>query len=66
MNATGEETVINITTMIGNSKMKCKKVFNLTVEGLQTGKVVDLPCVYSRQIIPAKRNQISTKEHALK
>ena len=66
MNATGEESIINIITMIGNNRLKCKKIYSLTVEGLQTGKVVDLPCVYSRQTIPAKRNQIPTKESALK
>ena len=66
MNATGEESTINVSTMIGNSKIKCKRVFNLNVEGMQTGKVVELPCVYSRQIIPAKRNQIPTKKSALR
>ena len=68
LNANGLESVINIATMLGEDKVKCKKVYGLTVEGLceDTGVVVNLPCVYSRQTIPAKREQIPTKESAVK
>ena len=68
LNANGNESVINIATMLGEEKVKCKKVHGLTVEGLyeNSGTIIDLPCVYSRQNIPAKREQIPTKESALK
>ena len=66
IDALGDDTVINIATMLGQQKIKCRKVSNLKVEGLQTGRIVDLPCVYSREVIPAKRNKIPTRSSALK
>ena len=64
LNAVGENSMINLTTMLGQERIKCKKVINLKVQGLATDIVVDLPCVYSRQVIPARHTQIPRKETA--
>ncbi|XP_068221310.1 uncharacterized protein [Palaemon carinicauda] len=66
MNVNGQNSVIKIATMLGEEAIKSTKVFGLSVKGINENSTVNLPCVYSRKTIPARRAQIPKKCSALR
>ncbi|XP_068247736.1 uncharacterized protein [Palaemon carinicauda] len=66
MNVNGQNSVIKIVTLMGEEAIKSTKVFGLSVKGINENSTVNLPCVFSRKTIPARRAQIPKKCSALR
>ncbi|XP_068229676.1 uncharacterized protein [Palaemon carinicauda] len=66
MNVNGQDSVIKIATILGEEAITSTKVFGLSVKGINENSTVNLPCVYSRKTIPARRAQIPKKCSALR
>ena len=62
----GTEVSPKLNTMYGKESIPVQKVEGLVVQRLDKQTVVELPKVYSRESIPARRNQIPTPEIASK
>ena len=62
----GTEVSLKLNTMHGENSIPAQKVEGLVVQKLDKDAVVELPKAYSREAIPARRNQIPTPEMASK
>ena len=58
----GTEVSLKLNTMHGENSIPAQKVEGLVVQRLGKDAVVELPKAYSREAIPARRNQIPTPE----
>ena len=62
----GTEVSLKLNTMHGKNSIPAQKVEGLVVQKLDKEAVIELPKAYSREAIPARRNQIPTPEIASK
>ena len=62
--ATGPQVHLQVATVIGEETVLCTKVQGLVIQGVYEQKEVSLPFTYSRDNIPARRDQIPRPETA--
>ena len=62
--ATGPQVHLLVATVIGEETVLCTKVQGLVIQGVYEQKEVSLPFTYSRDNIPARRDQIPRPETA--
>ena len=61
----GAEVQLNLSTMLKENKLiDCERITGVTVRSFHGGKEVDLPALYTRDIMPCNRSHIPTKETA--
>ena len=64
LKATGTQVHLQLATVLGEETVVCTKVQGLVVQGVKEQRAVALPPTYSREIIPARKDQIPRKETA--
>lgn len=62
----GTEVSLKLNTIHGENSIPAQKVEGLVVQKLDKDAIVELPKAYTREAIPARRNQIPTPEIASK
>ena len=66
INVTGQRSIIiKVATMLGEEAIESIKVSGLSVRSINES-CIEQPCVYSREAIPARRQQIPKKNSALR
>ena len=58
LNLKGIDVNLKLSTMLGEEDIKCQKVSGLVIRGVNDVYKIPLPKTYTRNMIPAQRNQI--------
>ena len=65
LNVKGESTKLRVSTMTTTTSIKCNKIKNLLVRGVNSKSSLSIPAAYTRDVIPTNREHIPTRETAL-
>ena len=62
LNTSNDYTDLKLSTMTSTSVVRCRKICDLRIRGMNETKFISLPTVYSRDHIPLKRSHIPTTQ----